>query len=129
MGPQRATGVVGFGSYGYSPAVNKATRAYYASHSPAMMISEASAPSAALYRHLAHRPPSAMGNNGAAAAGMSVVLIGGLVALAVAVNYQLGKAMAPRPSDEGTWAWGNAIGGTIFPPLTVGLAVYKNYFL
>jgi hypothetical protein len=71
-----------------------------------------------------------MGQNGAAAAaGVSMAVIGGLVLLAGVINYQLGKAMAPSKADESRWAWGNAIGGTLFPPLTVGLAVYKNYFI
>ncbi len=36
--------------------------------------------------------------------------------------------MAPSKDKEAKWAWGNAIGGTLVPPVTVGLAIYKNYF-
>jgi len=48
--------------------------------------------------------------------------------IAGAVQYQLGKAMAPSEAKESKWAWGNAIGGTLFPPITLGMAIYKNYF-
>ncbi len=55
-----------------------------------------------------------------------VILVAFLIA--GAVQYQLGKAMAPSEAKESKWAWGNAIGGTIFPPITLGMAIYKNYF-
>ena len=65
---------------------------------------------------------------GGMVAGLGVAYIAAIVAVAVAVNYQLGKAMAPSKDKEAKWAWGNAIGGTLVPPVTVGLAIYKNYF-
>ncbi len=59
---------------------------------------------------------------------LGIAYVAAIVAVAVAVNYQLGKAMAPSKAKETKWAWGNAIGGTVLPPVTVGLAIYKNYF-
>ena len=64
---------------------------------------------------------------GDAAVGLGAGMIAGLILLSIFANYQLGKAMAPNEASEGKWAWGNAIGGTLFPPLTLGLALYKNY--
>jgi hypothetical protein len=125
MSSRISKGVVGFSGYSYSPAIARNR----AEASPWMQASEMVVPSRMAYRHLAMRPPSAMGDNGAAAAGLGVVTIGALVALAVAINYQLGKAMAPSAAVEGKWAWGNAIGGTLFPPTPILLAVWKNYFL
>ena len=65
---------------------------------------------------------------GGLVAGLGGAYLAAIVAVAVAVNYQLGKAMAPSKDKEAKWAWGNAIGGTLVPPVTVGLAIYKNYF-
>jgi len=65
---------------------------------------------------------------GALLGGMGIAYLAVIVAAAVAINYQLGKAMAPSKDKEAKWAWGNAIGGTLVPPVTVGLAIYKNYF-
>jgi len=120
---------------------------------------EYSSPSVALYRHVARgtpiqgfgieydlegnivsgqekRSPSPDGYTqappsgaGLAGLGLGVGVIAGIILFAVAVNYQIGKAMAPSKQKEASWAWGNAIGGTLFPPVTIGLAVYKNYFM
>ena len=81
----------------------------------------------------AQAPPTATTTDqelpgGGLVAGLSVAYIAAIVGVAVAVNYQLGKAMAPSKDKEAKWAWGNAIGGTLVPPVTVGLAIYKNYF-
>ena len=65
---------------------------------------------------------------GALFGGIGIAYLAVIVAAAVAINYQLGKAMAPSKDKEAKWAWGNAIGGTLVPPVTVGLAIYKNYF-
>lgn len=73
--------------------------------------------------------PRALSQDDAFAAGLGAATIAGLLLLGIAVNYQIGKAMAPSKNQERKWAWGNAIGGTIFPPTTVGLALYKNYFM
>jgi len=100
-----------------------------------MNLAEVSSPGVAIYRH-------AFGENGASSqssgssdagpvlfgVGVSAGVLVVLVALSVAINYQLGKAMAPNKQAESKWAWGNAIGGTLFPPFTLGMAVYKNYF-
>ena len=73
--------------------------------------------------------PVGIGGGFGAGLGLSVgVFALVMIAAAVAVNYQLGKAMAPTERDEYKWAWGNAIAGTLFPPFTIGMAVYKNYF-
>jgi hypothetical protein len=70
-----------------------------------------------------------MAGDAEVAAGIGVVTIGALVALAVAINYQLGKAMAPSKAAESKWAWGAAIGGTLLPPVLPIMAVWKNYFM
>ncbi len=42
---------------------------------------------------------------------------------------KFGWARIVMPGEYvGGQAWGNAIGGTVFPPVTLGLALYKNYF-
>ena len=90
-----------------------------------------SSPSTALYRRMATRTNGQIdgfGQAGELAAGLGAGLIAAVLLVAVVVNYQLGKAMAPNEAAEGKWAWGNAIGGTLFPPFTIGMAVYKNYF-
>lgn len=90
---------------------------------------EMSSPGAALYRHAAamgQAPETETGGAFAAGVGAGVILL--IVAVGFAVNYQIGKAMAPDEPSERKWAWGNAVGGTLFPPLTVGLALWKNYF-
>lgn len=105
---------------------------------PKMMLHELSSPGIALYRHamaggLGNDPPmpppegTPMPTDLAAATGLGMGILAGIILLGVAVNYQIGKAMAPSPESEGKWAWGNAIGGTIFPPVTLGMALYKNY--
>lgn len=89
---------------------------------------EMSSPSMALYRHALGQPMArAMGQNGLGV-GLGAGMVAAVILVAVAVNYQLGKAMAPNPQVEGKWAWGNAIGGTLFPPFTLAMAIYKNYF-
>lgn len=104
----------------------------------AVRLWEMSSPSTALYRHMAtrangqidRRAIDGLGQTGAGglAAGLGAGMIAAVLLVAVAVNYQLGKAMAPNEASEPKWAWGNAIAGTVFPPFTVGMAVYKNYF-
>jgi hypothetical protein len=111
-----------------------------------MSLMELSSPGIALYRHAFGQPPtepawpeptpppayengSEVATVGGVGLGLGVGVIAAIVALAVAINYQYGKAMAPNKQSESKWAWGNAIGGTIFPPFTLGMAVYKNYFL
>jgi hypothetical protein len=104
-----------------------------------MNLVELSSPGVALYRHAfgagsePENPPVLNGESGATVAGLGlgvgVGVIAAIVLLAVAINYQYGKAMAPNKQSESRWAWGNAIGGTIFPPFTLGMAVYKNYFM
>jgi hypothetical protein len=92
---------------------------------------EMSSPSTALYRHMATRTNgqiNGFGQDGGLAAGLGAGMIAAVLLVAVAFNYQLGKAMAPNEASEGKWAWGNAIAGTVFPPFTIGMAVYKNYF-
>jgi hypothetical protein len=74
-------------------------------------------------------PPVGTGQDGLtqfAAYSTGVIIAAFLIA--GAVQYQLGKAMAPSEAKESKWAWGNAIGGTLFPPITLGMAIYKNYF-
>jgi hypothetical protein len=101
--------------------------------SPPIMLWEASSPGVALYRHAMSGNSAGcagcdgLGQNGALA-GLGAATVAAIVLFAIAANYQIGKAMAPSPAAEGKWAWGNAIGGTLFPPLTLGMAVYKNYF-
>lgn len=103
-------------------------------------LMEVSAPGVAIYRHALSGPQlgarRAMGQPNSSNAdvvvggiALSAVALAALIAISVAVNYQLGKAMAPNKQVEGKWAWGNAIGGTIFPPFTLGMAIYKNYFM
>lgn len=90
---------------------------------------EASSPGIALYRHAAgarQRSMSGFGQN--EMLGIGAGMIAGIVLLSLLINYQVGKAMAPNERVEPKWAWGNAIGGTIFPPFTLGMALYKNYF-
>lgn len=99
-----------------------------------MMVHEMSSPGVALYRHAMS---GGLGQNGettevtpgatSGALGIGMGVLAGLVLLGVAINYQIGKAMAPDKRSESKWAWGNAIGGTIFPPTTIGMAIYKNY--
>jgi hypothetical protein len=94
-------------------------------------LSELSSPGAALYRHALSQDRSATVATGDYVVGgvtVGAAALVALIAIAVAINYQIGKAMAPNEQTEGRWAWGNAIGGTIFPPFTLGMAIYKNYF-
>jgi hypothetical protein len=138
-------------AYAFVPSVSRETFARRgarrrvdnptASFGQAINLMEISSPGIALYRHAfgAAAPPNGEGapapspeeiGAGIAVGGavLSVGVIAAIVALSVAINYQLGKAMAPNKQVEGKWAWGNAIGGTVFPPFTLGMAVYKNYF-
>lgn len=120
---------------------NVAQQAMY-SPPPALTPWEIASPTTALYRRaFGQQDPLAPSDpvgplttkeqqqGGALIAGMGAAMVVGIVILAVAINYQYGKAMAPNKQVEKKWAWGNAIGGTIFPPFTVGMAVYKNYFI
>lgn len=103
---------------------------------PALMVHELSSPGMALYRHAMGggfgvdagvpelTPSTELATAGAT---LGVGMLAAIVILGVAVNYQIGKAMAPNSQSESKWAWGNAIGGTIFPPVTLGMALYKNY--
>lgn len=90
---------------------------------------EVSSPSMALYRRgLRRRSIDGLGQEETVIAGLGAGMLAAVLLLAVAVNYQIGKAMAPNEAKESKWAWGNAIGGTLFPPVTLGMAIYKNYF-
>ncbi len=93
---------------------------------------ELSSPSMALYRRgFRTRSIDGFGQEttaGGWVAGLGAGMLAAVLLLAVAVNYQIGKAMAPNKQKEAKWAWGNAIGGTLFPPVTLGMAIYKNYF-
>jgi len=101
-----------------------------------LKVWELSSPGVALYRHamgadeptapIAPISPTTPTSPGFGL-GLGAGVVAGLILLGVVVNYQLGKAMAPSKDVEGKWAWGNAIGGTLFPPFTIGMAVYKNY--
>lgn len=136
--------------YAFAPRVSRETFARRGV-GQVLNLSEVSSPGAALYRHAfgtngevnTPQEPYLNGNGtvtgpspnpgevaaaGALGLGLSVGVIAAIVAIGVAINYQIGKAMAPNAQVEGKWAWGNAIGGTVFPPTTLILAVYKNYF-
>ena len=89
---------------------------------------ELSSPSMALYRRGLRRSSIDGLGQEEIVAGLGVGMLAVVLLLAVAVNYQVGKAMAPSEAKEMKWAWGNAIGGTLFPPVTLGMAIYKNYF-
>lgn len=114
----------------------------FAGRQPAMMVHEMSSPGVALYRHamagglgndveIAPPPPgpeiAPPLPEFSGGLGVSLGVLAGLALIGVAINYQIGKAMAPDMQSERKWAWGNAIGGTIFPPTTIGMAIYKNY--
>lgn len=92
---------------------------------------ELSSPSMAVWRRAltpSQQAAAGMGQNGEALYfGLTAGMLAAIVVVAGVVNYQLGKAMAPNGASESKWAWGNAIGGTLFPPFTLGMAVYKNY--
>ena len=124
------TQITGFGNYGMRGF--GAAPAFGASHRAVLQPWELSSPGMALYRRAYGQDEAGEDPNlaqaGAGLATLGVGLIAALVLFSVAVNYQLGKAMAPDERSEGKWAWGNAIGGTLFPPVTIGLAIYKNYF-
>ncbi len=120
--------LVGFGAFG-SPGVGAAP-AFGASPRAAINPWELSSPGVALYRRAyGQEDPGAVpaADLGPAVFGFSVAVLAGIVILGAVVNYQIGKAMAPDKASESKWAWGNAIGGTIFPPVTIGLALLKNY--
>jgi len=121
------------GAYYYPNQPMNGLGAYYvAPPQSAIQIEELSNPSAAVFRHLRNKSIKGIGQEGtdvALGAGLGVGVIVGLIAIAVAVNYQIGKALAPNKQSEAKWAWGNAIGGTLLPPVTLGMAVYKNYFI
>jgi hypothetical protein len=136
-------------AYAFAPRVSR--RAFFrggrrvdnptASFGQVMSLMEITSPGIALHRHAfgaaapsgeaapAPAPGEVAGGIAIGGAVVSIGVLAAVVALAVAINYQYGKAMAPNKQAESRWAWGNAIGGTIFPPFTLGMAVYKNYFL
>lgn len=74
------------------------------------------------------QPGNGNGSGAGGAAALSAGIIVAALAIGVAVNYQVGKAMSPDKRSERKWAWGAGIGGTIFPPTILGMAIYKNYF-
>lgn len=129
-------GMHAVGAYYTTPLGYSANPANLANLAPALSPWEASSPSMAIYRRAFGQaaapqagPADIAGPAAGTLLGFTALTFAGIILLAVVVNYQVGKAMAPNEAAESKWAWGNAIGGTVFPPVTLGMAVYKNYFL
>lgn len=121
-------------AYSFSPRDPMARRSFRGM-GQLMHLMEVSSPGVAIYRHAfgVENPENGTTQGSTTEGiglgiGLTAGMLVALVAISAAINYQIGKAMAPSPRDEVRWAWGNAIGGTIFPPFTLGMAVYKNYF-